>query len=205
MPKRFSQETNVDEQLTSKSFCQNEERRQICHQFGKCASILSTIPLTSQTSIVSEGSRKFSINFESSLPDKFVKNQQITDLSTNFEELYPRTDVQELSHSELSKNTSISSEFSEIPNCLNLGNERKLSDIEEAQVEQQSGLIEEGLKMKMNIVLMPKDYQSPDEHIRIEEQQIDQETISSKSISFVNSTATTTTYESTQDSPIINS
>uniref|UniRef100_A0A0R3RJ59 SH2 domain-containing protein n=1 Tax=Elaeophora elaphi TaxID=1147741 RepID=A0A0R3RJ59_9BILA len=202
--KECSQQTSTGK-LTSELLCQTEERGQISHHSGKCESILSTIPLTNQTSIIFEGYSRSSTDFESSLSHKFVENQQSIDFSTKFEqqsiESYPRSDLQ-FSHPELSEITSISSDFSGVSNCLNLGKDLKVSDVEELLTEQSS--LVEGLKMKMNIVLMPKQHQPLDKDIGIEEHQSDRETNSFGSISPHNSTATTT-YESTQDLSTIKS
>ncbi|VBB34039.1 unnamed protein product [Acanthocheilonema viteae] len=198
---KFSQLNNVD-YFTSESFYQGRE--QICHQSGKYTSILSTIPLKTETYTASEGSRRCSTDYEPSLPYTSAKNQQIIDCCTNFEqsiESHSTTDVQH-SHPELSKITSISSELSAISNCSNSGKELKLLD-EKVEEMEQSSSVEEGLKMKMNITLMPQRYQSLDEHIEIEEHHSDQESTPIGSISSYHSTATTTTYESTQDLSII--
>lgn len=201
--KRFSEETSSYDRVTLESFCRTEDTR----KSGKCTSILSTIPLTSQKSTISEGSEntiQCSTDFESSLSYKFNKNQQIIDFFNNFEkptELYQRTNVLN-NYPELSETTSTSNRFSEISNYPNLGKQRKLSDVEEAQMEQSSSVEEE---LKMKIVLMPKPYQTLDKHIGIEQQQSDRESNPSRSISSYNSTATTTTYESTQDLSTIRS
>ncbi|VDO48155.1 unnamed protein product [Onchocerca flexuosa] len=203
IPERFYQQTNVDK-LISKSFCQMEEKAQISHQFEKYASICSTIPLTSQTSAISETSRRYTTDFKSSLPYKSVQKNEVIDSSTISHESIeycPRTDVQLIS-SELSEISSISTECSKIPNCLNLEKKLNLLDTEDVQREQ-SSLVGEELEMKMNVILMPKQYKSRNERIALEEHQTDQESNRSRSISSLNSFATTTTYESTQELSII--
>ncbi|EFO26777.1 hypothetical protein LOAG_01708 [Loa loa] len=201
MPRRFSHMTNVDK-FKSKSFCQTEKRAQICHQSKKYASILSTIPLTSQSSTVSERSGKCCINSGPSIPYKFPVENQVKNFRTNFKqsnESSPETNTKFV-HPKLSEMISTNSEFSEIPNCSNLGKKLKLSDMEEVQMEQSSSI--EGLKMKMNMVLISsKRYQSSDEYIGIGEQQVDQENNPSGSILSLNSKAAITTYESTQNLP----
>lgn len=77
--------------------------------------------------------------------------------------------------------------------------ETKLSDVKEQMEQSSLEGEEEGLKMKMNIVLMPKQYQSFDEHIKIEDYQSAREGSPSESVLSHNSRATSTTYESTQD------
>uniref|UniRef100_A0A1I8F1X4 Uncharacterized protein n=1 Tax=Wuchereria bancrofti TaxID=6293 RepID=A0A1I8F1X4_WUCBA len=169
IPRRFSNETNVDKCM-SKSFCQIDGSAKISpiHQSKKYPSIHSTTTETS--SIVSDASRRYCIDFQTSLPYKSIENEQISKPEQSIES-YSRTNIQFI-HSELS---------SEI-----------------VQTEQSS--LMEGLKMKMNIGLIPRQYQlSHDDTAENEEYYSDQKIDQCKSTSSSNSSATTITYESMHD------
>lgn len=169
---RFSQDISVDKSS----------------QFGKTPQISSqpgTVP----------GKFRCCIDLESSSPRISLDKERAMDNLQQSIQSFCGMDRKYL-RPELSEFTSISN-----LNFTKFGNKLRQLDVGEVQMDQSLNLEEdEGLKMKMNIVLMPKRFQSAEEFVGIDEHQSEAEINSLRTVSSLNSTTTATTYESTQDS-----